>query len=182
MNKLHWLPQGRTRFAASHTCCLFLRSCISKNLPVHHPPPPPHPQLFSISFVSIETGSCPMHSSLVAASFPAGSASARVSPLPSEQQQDRPQSDGNFLTAQIYLSKPGSGGMQLCIDVLYMYMSLLLTERAYLLCESIWVSLCMIVAAVMWWLTLRISCDHRIDRLLIDIQDVAAPSRTFDAV
>lgn len=85
---------------------------------------------------------------------------------PSEQQQqDRPQPDGNFLTAEIYPSRPGSVGMQLCIDVLYVCMSLLLTERVYLLCESIRGSLRMFAKAVMWWLTLWISCDHRIEWL-----------------
>lgn len=69
-----------------------------KNIPIHPPPllltlSSPFPILnssFRISFVSIETGSCPMHSSLAAVSFPAGSTSARVPLFANERQPPHP--------------------------------------------------------------------------------------------
>lgn len=86
-------------------------------------------QLFSISFVSIETGSCPMYSSLMAASFIIGQAPAGVSLLVKKQLHPQlPMSNGNFLTAEIYLSHTGGNGMQLCIALLAVHTGLLPTE------------------------------------------------------
>lgn len=110
------------------------------------------PLLFQISFVSIETGSCPKHSSLMAASFPTG----RVSLLPNKQRQPRLQltiSNGSFF----YLWDPSvkceqqHGVPCLCIAVLHVYGGCT-EESVYVLCESIRKSLCVIVEPVMrWW-------------------------------
>lgn len=53
-----------------------------------------------------------------------------------------PMSNGNFLSAEIYLSHTGSNGMQLCIAALGVHTGLLLTGRVYPIRESIRPRLC----------------------------------------
>lgn len=82
----------------------FMIILLQKNIPapphlapffLSHPsfPTPPTP-LLGFPFVSIETRSCPMHSSLVAVSFPAGWASGWgfffFFPIPNKREQHQP--------------------------------------------------------------------------------------------
>lgn len=95
-----------------------------------------------------------MYSSLVAASFIIGWAPAGVSLLVKKQQQLHPQlpmSNGNFLTAEIYLSHTGGNRMQLCIAALGVHTGLLLTGRVYPICKSIRANSPTDETLMWWW-------------------------------